>query len=123
MEILFKRLDHIQICVPKDKEKKARSFYIDLLDLEEIAKPAYLKVNGGFWLKIADIQLHIGLEDKIYKSKRHPALEVEHLKAIKDYLLENQIKIKEDQAIPHFKRFSFYDPFGNRIELLERNGE
>ena len=30
------------------------------------------------------------------------------------------IKIKEDKPLPQFNRFSFYDPFGNRIELLEK---
>ena len=120
MKIQFNRIDHIQICVPKGKDKEARKFYIDLLGLEEIPKPTYLQKNGGFWLKIADIQLHIGVEEKVIPSKRHPAFEVEHLDQIKAYLKSNSIRIKEDDPIPNFNRFSFYDPFGNRIELLER---
>jgi len=58
MKITFKRLNHVQICIPKGAEADARKFYCDLLDLEEIEKPKDLKKNGGFWLKIADIELH-----------------------------------------------------------------
>jgi len=75
IKIEFKRINHIQICIPKNKEDEARKFYCGLLGLEEIEKPEDLKKNGGFWLKIADIELHIGTEDQINKSKRHPAFE------------------------------------------------
>lgn len=116
----FKRLDHIQICIPTGKENEARAFYIDVLELQEIPKPEYLKANGGFWLNIADIQLHIGVEQQIAVSKRHPAFEVEDLEKAKTHLVKNNVRIKEDKPIPGFNRFSFYDPFGNRIELLGR---
>jgi len=39
MKINFQKLDHIQICVPRAKEKEARAFYIDFLQLQEIPKP------------------------------------------------------------------------------------
>ncbi|MCB0630678.1 MAG: hypothetical protein R2824_11260 [Saprospiraceae bacterium] len=120
MKINFKRIDHIQICIPENKEDEAKRFYIDTLGLREIPKPDYLKVNGGFWLEIADIQLHIGVEKDVAVSKRHPAFEIDQLLAVKEYLISKRISIKEDKPIPGFERFSLYDPFGNRIELLER---
>lgn len=119
MNIHFKKLDHIQICVPKGAEAKAREFYCNLLGLAEIEKPADLKANGGFWLKIADIQLHIGTENLENQSKRHPAFVVDRLDEVKSYLQKNNIRIKTDNPIPGYRRFSFYDPFNNRIELLE----
>ncbi len=119
LKINFKRLNHLQICIPKNKEEEARNFYCGLLGLEEIEKPEYLKKNGGFWLKIADIELHIGAEDLINQSKRHPAFEVDNLEEIKNAFLKEGIRIKEDKSLPLFNRFSFYDPFNNRIELLE----
>lgn len=119
IEIEFKRLNHIQICIPKNNEQEARRFYCDLLGLEEIEKPEYLKKNGGFWLKIADIELHIGAENIENRSKRHPAFEVEKLERIKQGLKKNGVRIKEDKSLPKFNRFSFFDPFNNRIELLE----
>ncbi len=119
MDISFKRLNHIQICIPTKKEEEAKKFYCGLLGLEEIEKPEFLKKNGGFWLKIADIELHIGTEEFINKSKRHPAFEVEKLNSLKKYLETKGIRIKDDKSLPLFNRFSFFDPFNNRIELLE----
>ena len=113
------RLNHIQLCIPVGAERQAREFYAGVLRLEEIEKPDALKPNGGLWFQVADIQLHIGVEEADNKSKRHPAFEVEDLEAARKHLVENGVKIKEEIAIPAVNRFSFLDPFGNRIEFLE----
>ena len=60
MNIKFKKLNHVQICIPKGEEEKGREFYCGILGLNEIEKPDSLKKNGGFWLEVANIQLHIG---------------------------------------------------------------
>lgn len=120
MKIQFKRLDHIQICVPTQLEEEAREFYLQTLKLKEIEKPESLKANGGFWAEIAGIQLHIGVEPELFPSKRHPAFEVEELEAVRDYLQSKGVRVKSYDSIPGFDRFSFFDPFGNRIELLGR---
>ena len=116
--ITFKRLDHLQICIPKGKEDEARKFYTDILGLKEIPKPAALIPNGGLWYQLADIQLHIGVEDEVAPSKRHPAFEVTDLHAARGQLEKHGIKIKEEIEVPGVTRFSFFDPFGNRMELL-----
>jgi len=113
------RLNHIQLCIPIGKENEARKFYCEILGLKEISKPEVLIPNGGFWLQTGDIQLHIGTENEINKSKRHPAFEVENLEEAKKQLEKNNISIKEEKQIPGQKRFSFKDPFGNRIEFLK----
>jgi catechol 2,3-dioxygenase-like lactoylglutathione lyase family enzyme len=120
MKITIKRLDHVQICIPIGEEEKARAFYVTVLGLEPIEKPEALKRNGGLWLRIADIELHIGVEAGPGQSKRHPAFEVENLDAIKRYLLKHGVRIQEETPVPGANRFSFFDPFGNRIEFLER---
>ena len=117
--MLIKKLDHIQLCIPVGTEEAARTFYSEILELEEIEKPEALKPNGGLWFKIADIQLHIGVEDEQNNSKRHPAFEVENLEEIKRHLQSKGVKVKEETVIPDVSRFSFFDPFGNRIEFLE----
>ncbi len=38
MKIKFRKQDHIQICIPIDKENEARKFYTEILGLEEIEK-------------------------------------------------------------------------------------
>jgi len=119
MKINFKQIEHVQITVPPGSEQKARDFYSGILGLEEIEKPDSLKSSGGVWFKIAGIELHLGVEELV-NTKRHPAFEVSELNKVKDYLIEKGVKIKEEIPIPGRSRFSFYDPFGNRIELLEK---
>jgi catechol 2,3-dioxygenase-like lactoylglutathione lyase family enzyme len=120
MKVRIKRLDHVQICIPVGEEERAREFYTRVLGLEEIEKPEALKPNGGLWFKVADIQLHIGVEEGQGKSKRHPAFEVEGLEEIRRHLQENRVRIKEETPVPGLNRFSFFDPFDNRIELMEK---
>ena len=118
--IKFKRIDHVQICIPSGKETEARRFYTDIIGLNEIPKPEALIPNGGLWYQVADIQLHLGTEDEINKSKRHPAFEVTDLQAAEQHLVKHGVKIKEETQIPGQHRFSFVDPFGNRVELLQK---
>ena len=105
--------------MPIGAEIWARRFYADVLGLTEIEKPDALKPNGGLWFQIADIQLHIGVENAQNKSKRHPAFEVEDLAAARRHLEINGVAIQAETAISGVNRFSFFDPFGNRIEFLE----
>ncbi len=123
MKLNFKRLDHVQLCIPPGTEDAARDFYGRLLGLTEIEKPELLRANGGMWFEIADIQLHISIEANQSKSKRHPAFEVTDIEAIKTYLEAHGIRTRADVAPAGSKRFSFFDPFDNRIELLEKSNE
>ncbi|MFN0036448.1 MAG: VOC family protein [Saprospiraceae bacterium] len=119
--INIKRLDHIQICIPTGKENEARQFYTDIIGLTEIPKPLELIPNGGLWYQVADIQFHIGTENEINISKRHPAFEVTDINGARKHLDNHGVKIKEETQIPGQIRFSFIDPFGNRIELLQKD--
>ncbi|MFL6229425.1 MAG: VOC family protein [Pyrinomonadaceae bacterium] len=121
MKINIKRLDHVQLCVPLDGEARAREFYAELLGLKEIEKPLPLRARGGMWFEIADVQLHIGVEDAQAVSKRHPAFEVEDVEAIRKYLEAHGVRTRDEPDIEGVKRFSFFDPFDNRIEFLERS--
>src|ERR1041384_3198405 len=91
MKIKFNRLDHVQVCIPRGAEAEAREFYGRLLGLEEIEKPDGLKKNGGMWYSVADVQLHVGVEDVVAPSKRHPAFEVEDAKSVRAYLVEHGV--------------------------------
>ena len=73
--IRVKRLDHVQNCIPFGAEDEARAFYTGVLGSKEIEKPESLKPNGGFWYKVGDIELHIGVENRDgYNSKGYPGL-------------------------------------------------
>ena len=120
MKINIKRLDHVQVCIPRGAEARAREFYGGLLGLEEIEKPEVLRRNGGMWYKVADVQLHVGVEDTVAPSKRHPAFEVERVEEVRTYLEQSGVRTRDEPALPGITRFSFFDPFGNRIELMEK---
>ncbi|MBO9130746.1 VOC family protein [Bacillus sp. 165] len=121
MKICVKRIHHIQICIPFGKEAEARSFYTDVLGFTEIEKPASLKENGGLWYEARNAELHIGVENmQSYNSKCHPAFEIENILAARSYLEAHGVQTKEEKPIPGIIRFSFRDPFNNRIEFLEK---
>lgn len=119
MKINFRRIDHVQVCIPPGAEGRAREFYGGLLGLEEVEKPAALRERGGLWFRIADIQLHVGVEASVAPSKRHPAFEVEDAPAVRSYLERHGVRTRDEPALEGVVRFSIFDPFGNRIELLE----
>jgi catechol 2,3-dioxygenase-like lactoylglutathione lyase family enzyme len=119
---LILSIHHAQITIPSGAEAEARRFYCELLGLEEIAKPDPLAGRGGFWLQAGDLQVHIGTEDGIERerSKAHVAYLVDDLNACRTKLKENGVAILEGIPIPNYLRFEFRDPFGNRVEFLQR---
>jgi catechol 2,3-dioxygenase-like lactoylglutathione lyase family enzyme len=116
-------IHHAQITIPKGAEDEAREFYCEVLGLTELPKPDELAGRGGFWLAVGDRQLHIGTEAGADKavSKAHVAYEVQDLESWRRKLAASNIAITEGIQIPALRRFEFRDPFGNRIEFVERN--
>ena len=119
MAIGFKRLDHIMLCFPEGKEEEARAFYGGVLALPELTDLGYPLPNGAIWYQMGNIQLHIRAENSHELSQRHPAFEVYDLEAAREVLESNGVTVKYDSKIPDRNRFSFRDPFGNRIEFIE----
>ncbi len=120
MKINFKRIDHVQLSILPGTVDQARVFYCDILGLKEIERPAELNHIEGFWAEMGNTRLHIAVEEQVCDTRRHPAFEVEDIEDVKSYLSQKGVKIKEDQKLPGLSRFSLMDPWGNRIELIER---
>lgn len=120
--MMLLRVHHAQITIPHSEEAEARKFYCDILGLKEIPKPESLKGRGGFWLELGETQIHIGVEDDFdrRKTKAHLAYEVDNLEMWRNRLEEQNIKIIEGIPIPDYLRFEFRDPFGNRVEFLQK---
>ncbi len=117
-------LDHVQVAAPRtlQAEEQARAFYGGLLGLREVEKPEALKANGGVWFATGAGELHVGLEEPFVPSRKaHPALLVRDLGALRAYLSTRNMPTTEAEIIPGVRRFYVYDPFGNRIELVERD--
>jgi catechol 2,3-dioxygenase-like lactoylglutathione lyase family enzyme len=118
-------LHHAQITVPKGAEDEARAFYCGVLGLAEVPKPEALAGRGGFWLEAGDRQVHVGVEEGVDRraTKAHVAYEVRGLAAWRERLARAGIEILDGAPLPGLDRFEFRDPFGNRVELVERVDE
>ncbi len=116
------RLHHAQICIPRGAEDAARQFYCGLLGLPEVPKPDALQGRGGFWMQLGDVQVHVGTEDGVDRraTKAHLAYEVSDLAAWRAHFQHADIAILEGIPIPGYDRFELRDPFGNRIEFIQR---
>jgi len=122
-KLLILRVQHAQITIPKGAENEARKFYCEFLGFKEIPKPEALQTRGGFWLEVGAFQIHVGTEDAVdrAKTKAHIAYEVENLDGWREKLKSNAVEIVEGVPIPNYSRFEFRDPFGNRVEFLEKS--
>jgi catechol 2,3-dioxygenase-like lactoylglutathione lyase family enzyme len=115
------KLNHADIIIPRGSESIARDFYCAFLGFREIDKPMDLRRNGGLWLQLADIQIHLSIQDGFdpSKTKSHLAYEVSDLEALKRALAARGIKWNDNSPTPGFIRGDIRDPFGNRIEFLQ----
>lgn len=114
---------HAQIMIPPGQEAEARRFYGELLGMTEIEKPAVLRARGGLWMQAGDRQLHIGVESPGVArtaTRAHVAYEVVRLDAIRARLERAGVQILDGEPLVGLRRFELRDPFGNRVELLER---
>ena len=115
-------LHHAQVTVPVGAEDAARRFFCGELGLREVPKPPVLAVRGGFWLEVGAGQLHVGVEDGVDRrqTKAHIALEVDDLVALRARLEGLGLETIDGEPIPGLVRFEFRDPFGNRMEVVQR---
>ena|SRR5436190_19254441 len=113
-------LDHVQVSILPGGEDAARRFYGEVLGLREVPKPATLAGRGGVWFACGAQQLHCGVEDPVAPSRRHPALRTDDLDAVRERLEAAGFATAADDDLPGCRRFYTEDPFGNRIELMEK---
>lgn len=113
-------IDHVQMAIPADGESKARAFFVGLLGMAEVPKPANLSPSGC-WFESGTLKLHIGVDPGFRPAtKAHPALLVDDLAGLRARLEDAGYETKNDKPVEGFDRFFTNDPFGNRIELMQR---
>lgn len=113
-------IDHVQLAMPVGGEAKARAFYTGVLDLQEVPKPAGILKLGGAWFSNGKVELHVGAEESFRPARKaHPALIVDDLEAVLDSARSFGVETAGAQQLPGRRRGFVYDPFGNRIELIE----
>jgi catechol 2,3-dioxygenase-like lactoylglutathione lyase family enzyme len=115
------RLDHVQVAIPVGSEDRARQFYSGILGFAEVEKPAEMAGRNSIWFVGGQVNLHLGLEPDFHPAKRaHPALVVQGLDEILLSCEHAGLITKQDTSFNGFRRFHVFDPFGNRLELMER---
>jgi len=117
----IKALDHVQLAMPPGREADARKFYQDTLGIPEVPKPAGLARRGGCWFERGALKVHLGVEQDFRAAKKaHPAFLVEDLATLKAALTAGGYTMKTDEPLEGYDRIYADDPFGNRIELMEK---
>ena len=113
-------LHHVQLAMPRGREEEARTFYAGTLGMREVPKPENLARRGGAWFSSGAAELHLGVEDDFRPAKKaHPALLVDDLEALAERCSAAGYAVVTDEPLAGFERIYVYDPFGNRIELLQ----
>ena len=113
-------LDHVQLAIPAGGEDAARAFYGGLLGLTEVPKPAALAGRGGCWFAGPGVAIHLGVEEPfVPASKAHAALLVDGLDGLRAALEAAGVSVHRDPADIGVRRFHAFDPFDNRIELVD----
>jgi catechol 2,3-dioxygenase-like lactoylglutathione lyase family enzyme len=114
-------IDHIQIAMPAGRETAARAFYAGVLGLMEVEKPAALAGRGGCWFESGGIKVHLGVDPDFRPAqKAHPAFLVDDLQAHERKALDAAATVRRDGALEGYDRIHVFDPFGNRIELMQQ---
>ena len=115
-------IDHVQIAMPAGVEDKARAFYIEQLGFTEIPKPPDLARRGGAWFRAGSVQLHLGVEAEFRPARKaHPAFIVDDLDTLIAKVQSAGYDTDTSQPpLDGYKRAHVFDPFGNRIELMEK---
>ncbi|MBV8515715.1 MAG: VOC family protein [Acidobacteria bacterium] len=115
-------LDHVQVAIPAGGEDAARSFYIGILGFTEQTKPASIAGRNSIWLIAGPVNLHLGIEaDSDFHAARraHPAFAVDNLDEIIACCEHAGLPTRPDTPVGNYRRTHVFDPFGNRIELME----
>lgn len=123
MGYTFDGIDHVQLAAPPGCEAEARKFFGGILGWEEIPKPETLQTRGGVWFRCGEHEVHIGVQpDFTPARKAHPAFRVRNLADLRARLIRRGVPVAEDDARADegVTRFYVHDPFGNRLEFLER---
>ena len=116
-------LDHIQIAIPAGGEDQARGFYGASLGFHEVPKPENLSPTGC-WFERGGVSLHIGVDPNFTPARKaHPAFLVDDLTALRTRLEAAGYETHDDKPVAGYTRFFTFDPFGNRVELMQRDRE
>ena len=116
----FDSLHHVQLAIPSGSEDACRTFWGEVLGLDEVEKPPVLAARGGCWFRGGGVEVHLGVEDPFAPARKaHPGIVVRGIDALAARLEAHGSDVRWDDDFPGMRRFYTADPFGNRLEMLE----
>jgi catechol 2,3-dioxygenase-like lactoylglutathione lyase family enzyme len=115
-------LDHVQLAMPVGGESEAVAFYEAALGIPRVDKPTVLAQRGGCWFERPPLRVHLGVERDFRPARKaHPALAVVGLADLVTSLRSAGVIVRPaEETVAGFEQVYVDDPFGNRIELIER---
>lgn len=117
----WRGIDHVQLSIPTGSEDDARAFYVGVLGMTEVVKPARLAARGGAWFRAGGVELHLGADPGFVPAvKAHPGIVIVDLPGFVD---ARGLEVRWNDEIPGVVRCHLDDPFGNRLELIDAGGE
>jgi len=113
------RLQHVSIPIPSGGEAAARSFYGELLGLQERGIPPHLAPDRFIWYRAggSDLELHLFIGSEPPEDARHLCFELPGLEELRARLGAAGFETREPTPIVGRPRFFCRDPFGNLIEF------
>jgi catechol 2,3-dioxygenase-like lactoylglutathione lyase family enzyme len=115
-------LDHVQLAMPPGREADAEAFYTGVLGIPRVAKPPPLAARGGCWFEQGALRVHLGVEEGFRPARKaHPAIAVRGLPAVVERLRALGVDVRPGDGVAGMDQAYVDDPFGNRIELIERS--
>jgi len=120
LAVRLERLEHVQLAMPAGAEAEAEAFYEGVLGIPQVPKPPQLAGRGGCWFERGDLKVHLGVEaDFRPATKAHPAFIVSDVQGLAQAAVSAGYRVVDDEPLEDYDRVYVYDPFGNRIELME----
>ncbi len=117
----IRAIEHVQLAIPEGGEPRARAFYAGALGLAEVPKPPELAKRGGAWFEQGGVKVHLGVEKDFRAARKaHVALLVDNVGALAERCRSLGCETDDSDPLEGFVRVYVYDPFGNRLELMER---
>ena len=117
-------LHHVLLAIPVDGEDAAREFYVGVLGLTEVAKPAELAARGGLWVRSDRLEIHLGVEQNFRaQRKAHPGILVQDIDELARTATEHGYEPEWDDTFPGMRRLYIADNNGNRLEFLANKAE
>lgn len=114
-------INHVQLAFPAGAEASIRRFYVNLLGLSEV------RLKAGTALRFAAGAQRIDLVPIEHWQPApvvsHLAFEVQDLPTLRHRLLQAELPLVENRALPGYLRFYAKDPAGNQLEFLEPDQE